>query len=269
MTDGPVASVAREAQNNTFLRALARVGFAINGLLHLLIGSLAIAIAIGSGTSDADESGAFRQLATSPGGVFVLWTVVVGLFALGLWLLLGAFRMHGVDPKRKWTHRFGEVGKAAVYFFLAVTALTFAVGGKADSAESTSDASAKILSAPGGVFLLLAAGILVFTIGAYFVYKGIAKKFTSDISVPSGPGGRAVIILGVVGYVAKGIALVVAGILIVVAAVTLDPSKSTGLDGALKTLAALPFGVVILIAVGIGLIAYGVYGFVRSWRARL
>jgi hypothetical protein len=54
-----------------------------------------------------------------------------------------------------------------------------------------------------------------------------------------------------------------------VAAFTLDPSKSTGLDGALKALATLPLGAVILVVIGIGLVAYGVYCFARAWRARL
>ena len=75
--------------------------------------------------------------------------------------------------------------------------------------------------------------------------------------------------LGTVGYVAKGVAIIVVGILFAVAAVKVDPDDSTGLDGALKSLASLPFGMVILIAVGLGLIAYGVYTFVRARYARL
>jgi hypothetical protein len=59
------------------------------------------------------------------------------------------------------------------------------------------------------------------------------------------------------------------GILFVIAAVTADPSKATGLDGALKSLAALPFGTVILFLVAIGLVAYGIYCFFRARFARL
>ncbi|MBC7761348.1 MAG: DUF1206 domain-containing protein, partial [Candidatus Saccharibacteria bacterium] len=135
--------------------------------------------------------------------------------------------------------------------------------------NSASDASAQLLSAPGGVVVLMLAGLGVLAIAVYFVRKGALKKFTSDISVPSGATGRAIVTVGVVGYVAKGIALGVVGALIVLAAVTLDPSKSTGLDGALKSLIALPYGGIILATISIGLIAYGVYCFARAWRARL
>ena len=102
-------------------------------------------------------------------------------------------------------------------------------------------------------------GLVVFGIGVFFVVRGITKKFTKDLTVPSGPTGRAVVGLGVAGYIAKGVAVAVVGVLFVVAAFTLDPSKASGMDGALLSLAALPFGVVILIVVGAGLIAYGIY----------
>jgi Domain of Unknown Function (DUF1206) len=263
-----VAQVAHKARRSTPLRFLARTGFAVNGVLHILIGLIAIALAFGSG-GEADQSGALSQLNSTPGGAFVLWVVVIGMFALGLWLVLSAFLMVGADAKRKWAKRIVDLGKAVAYIALGSAALTVVLGGTSNSASGASNASAQLIATPGGVFLLFAAGLLVFGIGAYFVYKGVAKKFTDDLTVPSGPAGTATIAFGVFGYVAKGIAVGVVGVLVMIAAFTLDPGKSTGLDGALRSLAALPFGMVILIVVGAGLIAYGLYCFVRARRARL
>jgi hypothetical protein len=59
------------------------------------------------------------------------------------------------------------------------------------------------------------------------------------------------------------------GLLIVIGALATKPSESTGLDGALRTFAALPFGSWILSAIGVGLIAYGLYSFARARLARL
>jgi hypothetical protein len=87
--------------------------------------------------------------------------------------------------------------------------------------------------------------------------------------VPAGITGELVVVIGMLGYIAKGVALGVIGILFIVAAVTIDPSKASGLDGALKSLAALPYGAVILAIIGIGLIAYGVYCCARARLARL
>lgn len=269
MNGKPAKSVAQSVKNSTPLRVLARWGFATNGLLHILIGGVAIGIASGAGGGEADQSGAFGQLASTPGGVFLLWAVVVGLSALGLWLLVASFLIPGADPKRKWAHRGIEWSKAAVYLFLAFTAFTFARGSSTDSSSTARDATASLLSSPAGVVLLFVGAIVVLAIGAYFVRKGVAKKFLSDISVPPEPARKVVVALGIAGYVSKGIALGVVAILLAAAGITRDPSKSTGLDGALKSLAELPAGPVILIAVGLGLIAYGVYCFIRAWRARL
>ncbi|WEO78381.1 DUF1206 domain-containing protein [Cryobacterium sp. SO2] len=260
---------ARNAGNNPHLKTLARVGYAVNGLLHGLIGAIAISLAIGAGGGSADQSGALGQVAKSPGGVFVVWTIVLGLAALGLWQVLQAFLVPGSDPKKVWAHRLKEIGKGVAYLFVAGTALTVALKGSANSSQSTSSASATVLGLPGGPVLLMIAGLAVLAIGVYFVYKGVAQTFTEDLAVPSGTMGRVTVGLGVAGYVAKGIAVGVVGILVIVAGFTVDPSQSTGLDGALKSLAALPFGMAILVLVGLGLIAYGLYCLFRARFARL
>jgi hypothetical protein len=260
--------LAREASNSAVLQLLARLGFAVNGLLHILIGAIAITVAIGAGSGSADQSGALAQLASSQGGVFLLWTVVVGLWALGIWLVVSAFVLRG-DPKRIWSRRLSNFAKAIVYFALGATAFIFARGGSANSAGSTQSASSSLLASPGGVVALFLIGVVVLGVAGYFIYKGATQKFRSDLAVPSGTAGSTIILLGVIGYIAKGVALAVVAILTGVAALTRDASKSTGLDGALKALAGLPYGTIALILIGIGLVAYGVYCFVRARRARL
>ncbi|MEA9984000.1 DUF1206 domain-containing protein [Subtercola sp. RTI3] len=266
------SNAAREAHNSRPLRILARTGFAVNGLLHVLIGFAAISVAVGggggaggggsaggNGGGEADQSGALDQLAQNPLGAALLWVVVVGLFALALWQIIQGLLVSETDAKKRWGKRASQVGKAIAYVAIGVTALTFARGGSSSSSNSSTSLSAKVLSTPGGVFLLVVIGLVVVGIGVFFVVRGITRKFTDDLTLPAPPTGSAVVAVGVVGYIAKGVSLAVVGVLFVVAAFTVDPSKATGLDGALKALAALPFGVVILVVVGLGLIAYGVY----------
>lgn len=59
------------------------------------------------------------------------------------------------------------------------------------------------------------------------------------------------------GYVAKGVALGVVGVLFMVAAATNDPEEAGGLDAALRSLLELPAGTALLTAVGLGITAYG------------
>ena len=53
------------------------------------------------------------------------------------------------------------------------------------------------------------------------------------------------------------------------AALEADPEESSGLDGALKTLAAQPLGTALLLAVAAGLALYGLYSFARARYADL
>ncbi|POH57844.1 DUF1206 domain-containing protein [Arthrobacter glacialis] len=260
--------VAREAGDNRVLTTVARVGFAASGLMHLLMGYLAIQIALHRG-GESDQSGAFAQMNKLPGGMLLLWTAVIGLTALALWLLLQAALGIGSTSKKRWVRSLVSCGKAVAYLALAATALSAALRQPTNSATSTRQASGSILTLPGGQALLIVLGIATVGIGGYFVYKGARKKFHEDIALPAGGSGKAIDVLGVTGYIAKGIAIIAIGILFVVAAIKLDPKDASGLDGALKALAALPYGEAILILIGVGLSAYGVYSFARARLARL
>lgn len=262
------AHAAKSAHNSRPLRFLARLGFAVNGLLHALIGIIAIGVAVGAG-GEADQSGALSAIAATPGGRVTIWVVFVGLLALGVWLIVDAFLTTRRSSSKRALHVVSEIAKGIAYLAVSATAFSFARGASTDSAQSTTQVSATLLAAPGGAFVVVVIGVLIFGIGVYFVVKGATRRFTRDLNLPSGRAGRATVVLGVFGYVAKGIALGVVGILFCVAAATVNPSTSSGLDGGLKALASLPFGAVILIVVGLGLIAYAAYSFVRSRYARL
>jgi hypothetical protein len=83
---------------------LARVGLIAYGVVHLLIGWLALHKAWGGWASkSADLSGALRTLAEQPFGKILLWLVAVGLMALALWQASEAiwgYRKH--EGKRRW-----------------------------------------------------------------------------------------------------------------------------------------------------------------------
>ena len=76
---------------------------------------------------------------------------------------------------------------------------------------------------------------------------------------------RAIDALGILGHVAKGLALMVAGVLFLASAVFTDPGPARGLDGALKWVATVPLGGgLLLVIVASGFIAYGCYLFARA-----
>jgi hypothetical protein len=77
---------AEQVGDSASLELVARAGVIAYGVVHLLIGWLAVQIAwSASAGKSADTSGALRTLADQPFGKVLLWLVAVGLVALALW----------------------------------------------------------------------------------------------------------------------------------------------------------------------------------------
>jgi len=257
-------SGAASASRSPALRVLARAGFVVIGLLHILIGVIALQIAGGQG-GEADQTGAIGAVASKPGGVFLLWAGAVACAALALWMVSEAvFEARSQSESKKKLQKAGTAGgKALVFGVLAFTFAVFATGGSKSSSQSATDFTAKLMAAPAGVVLLVAVGLAIIGAGGYYAYKGFTRNFMEDLQDP-GSARTAVEWTGSVGYVAKGVVLAVVGALVIAAAVTADPSKSTGLDGGLKTLGSQPYGTVLLAVIAVGLACYGVYSMARA-----
>lgn len=246
---------AREVGDSRAVRTLARAGYAGNGVVHILIGVLVLVATIGGVGAEADQNGALKAVAEAPGGTFFLWLLAIMVWALALYYITEGVIARGESTAKKWAHRIADWGRAVVYIALGFVAASIAMGANPDGDQSAESLSAQLLGLPGGPLILGAVGLAVVGVGGYFVFKGITQKFKEDLSLPGGTVGKSVTTLGVVGYIAKGIALGIVGILLVVAAVQFDPEKAGGLDEAFQTLLGVPGGPFLAGAVGIGLIA--------------
>ena len=268
---GRAKDKTEDAANSKVFERVARFGYVASGLLHVLIGAIALRLAFGGG-GEADQSGAASSLAQRPGGLFLLWAGMLGAAALALWQVSEAvFGGRGrADKKKKWGYRAKCVGLAIVYGAIAVTFGSFALGSGSNSSESSQDASAKLMQWPGGAVVLFLIGAVIMGAGVYYVFKGLTKKFLGDLKrLPPGSTGTAVTWLGIVGFVGKGLALFVLGLLLAVAAMQNDPQDVKGLDGALKALRDQPFGSTALSVVAVGLICYGLYLGARARYAKM
>ncbi len=96
--------------------------------------------------------------------------------------------------------------------------------------------------------------------------KGWKRRFLADLEEHP---GRPAEVAGRYGYVAKGVALGVVGVLFALAGLHADPDEARGLDGALHTILKAPGGQVLLAVVSVGIGAYGVYSFFRARHARV
>ncbi len=263
---------AGKATDNPAFEYTARAGFAASGVLHLLVAFIIVRLAFGA-AGNADQSGALATLAGQPGGAVMLWVTAVGMLALGLWRLAEA--LLGSKPgERSGTRRDDSpawkraksIALAVVNFAIALSAARFAMGSGQSSSQQNAGMSAQLMQSGWGKALLIAIGVGAAIVGGYHVYKGVSKKFLKDLRVS---GSTAVVAVGVTGYIGKGLVLAGAGLLVVVAVLQADPSKSTGLDAAVKTLGHAPFGKFLLLLAAVGIAAFAGYSFVRSRYGRM
>ena len=78
---------------------------------------------------------------------------------------------------------------------------------------------------------------------------------------------KTVWVLGTIGTTARGVVFGLTGFFVLQAAWHYDSSKARGLDGALRRLAESQGGKLWVAAAGLGLIAFGLYGYAEAaWR---
>ncbi|TQN42023.1 uncharacterized protein DUF1206 [Blastococcus colisei] len=271
-TAGSALGTARQAGDSDALEHLARVGLLAYGVVHLLVAWLALQLAWGGGGESADQSGAMQTLAESPIGKPLLWVVAVGMIALAAWQAAEVLRWrHGWSASGKTRTRAVEksgkaIARTVVYAALAVLAIRFATGGGQNSSQQQQQTTAGVFGWPAGRWLVGVAGLVLVGVGAYHVYKGVTKRFLKEIDTTdcSRSALRLVTRLGQVGFPGKGIALAVVGGLFTYAAITFDPAKAQGLDGAMHTILGLPFGQILLTLVAVGIAAFGAFCLVRA-----
>ena len=262
MDPNDVKSAAVRATDHPVLENAARLGYATNGVVHLLIGWLAIQVALDNGQKSADQSGALSSLAENPLGRVILWLAVIGFVGLAIWQVGEV-----VIGRGETSDRLKAAAKAVLYAVLAVSVFSYAKGGGGSSSTQQSvDFTATLMSEPAGRWLVVAVGVAIVAVGGYHVYKGYAKKFLEDLR---NHPGRWAVIAGRFGYIAKGVALAVVGLLFILAGVRASAEEATGLDGALHRLKDAPFGVVALLVVALGFVSFAVYSFARARYAKV
>lgn len=257
-----IESTAREASNSAAMAMLARFGLAARGFVYLVIGWLAIQIALGRHPHEANQRGALVTVAQHPYGKVLLWIIGFGFAAYSVWRLSEAAFGTAAEG-RKTGPRLQSLIRGIVYASFAITTFSFIAGTSSQTQSRQQETTtAKLMKHGYGRWLVGLVGVIVVVVGIGMVIEGIRKKFEKQLRMNElhGTTRTVVVGLGQVGTTARGIVFAVAGALLVEAAVKYAAAKSTGLDGALRTLANQAYGPVLLGVLAIGLVAFGVYG---------
>lgn len=256
----------RRLSDSSRFDAAARWGLAARAVIYVLMAVLAGQVATGNSGREADQRGALNEVAHRSGGRVVLWLLAVGFVGYALWRFSEA--AFGVSAEPGTGPRLKSAVRGAVYTSFAVTTVLIAAGSSGNQSQEKQQQTltARAMHHTGGRLLVGLIGVSVLAVGVSMVYEGVTKKFEEHLQLRkmSVRTRKVVTVLGVVGTVARGLVFGLAGALVLDAAISYQPAKAAGLDGALRTLADQPFGLVLLSAAALGLLAFGVYGFAEA-----
>lgn len=259
---------ARKVVRQPWVDPLIRLGYAARGLVYGLIGLLAFLVVFGGKGKITNQQGVLETLAQNSAGRILLIIMTVGLAGYALWGLIRA----ALDPMGKGDDTKGVLTRlgylisgisyAALFVFalniLAKKPIITVTGG---GGGSQSAAAANIMTRPWGPWLILAIGLGIIIAAVIQIRTGLESDFEMRFK-PYAMSARQrhdATQLGRFGYVARGIVFAIIGIYLFRAGLYHNASQVVGVDGALRVLANLPYGFIILAVIALGLMAFGVY----------
>jgi hypothetical protein len=265
-----VADAQRAARKaEPWVEWLGRLGHAAHGLVYGAVGLLAAQAALGAGGAATDPEGVFDWVVEASFGRLLLVLVGVALMGYALWRFVQTAR----DTEAKGTSpsglaaRAGILGSGVAHVGLGLSALQLGLGARAPADhDAVPDWTARILDAPFGELLVMAAGALVLGIA---VSQGL-MAFRSDFNrhhkvAEMGPSLECWMVrLGRLGYASRAVVFALVGAFLIHAALDSDPGHAHGLGGTLSVLASQPYGSALLALVALGLLAFGAFELAES-----
>ncbi len=253
----------------SWVEILARGGYAARGVVYLIVGGLAVLAAFRRSEAQGTQ-GAVETLLAQPFGTLLVWLVALGLLAHCAWRLVQAVRdtdHHGRDGKGLVV-RAGLIAGGLSYAALALFAISLARGSRDPSgggggADPTGRWLAAVHELGLANLLLYAVAAIVAGVGIAHVVKGwragFAKYFRSPPEVMTWlkPLGRA-------GLIARGVTFLIIAALILTGGLAYNVEQQPGLREALRAVQGYSFGWLLLLAIGLGLIAFGAYSLAEA-----
>ena len=257
--------------SGVWLRAVSRLGLVCRGTIYLLVGYLALRLALathGRTGAPASSAGAVQAAGAPAWGRVLLLLLVAGLGAYALTQLLEAvFRpSHATGTIGRWRQRAVSSWGCLLYSaFCLSTARLLAGAPPQQTAQSEqrqdTDVTAALLRTGWGRLVLVLAGVLVVAAGVEMGRRAVRLDFRERFTAEHMPPALAVLTraLGAVGCVARAVVFVLVGVFLLKAAVLSSAKQAKGLDAVFRSVASSAYGSWLLAVLASGLLCYGLY----------
>ncbi|MGN7294447.1 DUF1206 domain-containing protein [Rhizobium sp. SAFR-030] len=255
---------AAERSATERLEWLARAGYAARGLVYVMVAGLVLLGSVGGGSPDSKS--ALQLLLDQPFGRIWLGLVAVALIGFVLWRLMQAIANADNHPEnaKGYVARAGMLVSAITYSGLAFYAVSHALqmggGGSGDGSRSW---TAWLMRQPFGPYLVGIVGLCILGAGLALIFKGIGRRYRRFLSLDAHLH-PALDLACVFGLVAKGVVFLIVASFFLYAAFAVDPDQAGSTADALTWVRQLPFGAALYILLGLGLLSFGLYGFIEA-----
>jgi hypothetical protein len=242
-------------------------GHIAKGVVYTVVGGIAVATVIGEASGPEGSKDVIRWIQGQPFGQILLVLIAIGLFSYCAWRWIKALEDTGNEgtDAEGLTKRTGYAASGSVYGILGIYAITLLTG-NGSGGNSKQDMLGQVLQESWGQILVGLIALCLVGVGIYQLYKAIKEKYMQDISNAGVSAQERSIYqtLGKAGYISRGVVYSIMAYFLFRVALTSDPSQYKGMEGVLEYLGGQAMGTILLALVGLGLLLYGVFMFVKA-----
>jgi hypothetical protein len=255
------------AQSSCF-EMLARFGYGARGAVYVLVAAMALFATFGGGGHGAGTRSALAAVLEQPLGRVWLLTISAGLFAFVAWRFAQSIWNADGHPRsvKGLAVRAGMFTSGLVNVGLALFAASHAIGSSLKGSNGPVSLTAWLFSQPFGRYLVGLVGICIIGAGVAQMIKGLTHGFRKYLNLPDSTFMDGICLYGLA---ARGTVFLIVGAFFVYAAYAVDPQEAGTLTDALRWVRQLPFGGSLYAAVAVGLLAFGLYGFIEARYRRI
>ncbi len=247
------------------LKHIAQAGYIAKGIVYLLLGFIAFLAASkmgGQSTNNASNTGVFAFIKESPGGVVLLILLASGLVCYVIRRMQQTFSTE--EKEKKFYTRIRYFLSGMAYLALAYSALKFAFSDSKDKGNQNQELASMLLQESYGQWLVGAAAAIFAAIGIYQIWYGLSEKYKKHVQDMKGNEHAGILMkAGKIGYSARGIVWLLVAFMLFRAALHSASSQAGDTSDAFK-LFQNKAGTILTAILGLGLMIYGIFNFIRA-----
>lgn len=246
------------------------VGHVAKGVVFVMIGGLGTYAVIRGATDPEGILDVLVWLYTQAFGKALVTILGLGLLAHGVWRWWKVF-----DTNAEGKAKLVTIGERVAHviggtFYIMLSVFAFSMLWRKPETSSGQGGNQQVLQftldIPWGEWLVGLVGAIVILVGIIMAVQGSRRQLMEPLDKENMSTWQRRFYrgIGMTGFLAWGLVTAVIGYFLIRVAMTSEPEHYRGIKGALEFMGGRTFGMLILGAVSLGLLLFGVFMFTKA-----